>query len=393
MFEIIAMNAGFWFNFAIPFVIALYLVITNREYIWKEFGIQVGATFTYLAIIYSALFYTTTDLMDKEYWNGKVAKFEYYEEWKEEVTYTESYSCGTSKNPRTCTRTKTRIDYHAPYYRIITSNGEKISITKSDYFKASREFGHKEKDIYRSNQVSFGDGDMYISYPNKIIPTSVGHTYENYVKASKLNVIKEKQNKQITDKMVKDGLIRPYPKTYKSEYGTQKLDRIIDTTGTANKKVLREKLDKYSAMLGKTKQVNPVIYITNEPIGFKAYLKSAWDGAKKNDAILVLGVNDEGVVQWSDVITWTNNTDFEVDCGNKFKNMSVKKDTIVTEFSKLIRESYVRKPYKEFEYLKENISLDWYWQLFILLGNIGLSGFIFYKFLNNYDRKFGKNWQ
>lgn len=388
MFEIIATNFGFWFNFAIPVVIALYLAMTHREYIWKEFGIQVGATFAYVAIIYSLLFYTTTDLMDKEYWNGKVSKFEYYEEWKEGVTYTETYSCGTSYKPRTCTRTKTRIDYHPPYYRIITSNGEKISINKGQYFAAAREFGHKEKDLYRSGQVSFGDGDMYYSYPNKIIPTSVGHSYENYVKASKLNVIKEKQNKQITEQMVKKGLIRPYPETYVAEYGTHKLNRIIDTTGTSNIKALREKLDTYSTMLGKTKQVNPMIYITNQDRTFKAFLKSAWDGAKKNDAILVLGVDDQGTIQWSDVIAWTNKTDFEVECRNGFEGMVVKDDEVVTKFSKLIREHYVRKPYEEFEYLKENIELDWYWQLLIFLGNVGLSGFIFYKLLNNYSRKY-----
>ena len=166
MFDIIIANFGFWLNLIIPIAIALYLSITHREYIWKEFAIQSGATLLYVSLIFTLLFSTTTDLMDTEFWNGQVSKFEYYEEWDEEVTYQESYECGTSKNPRTCYRTKTRIDHHSPYWKILTSNDETISINRSEYRVASNQFGHKEINLFRSNQVSFGDGNKFVSYPN-----------------------------------------------------------------------------------------------------------------------------------------------------------------------------------------------------------------------------------
>ena len=176
---------GFWINLAIPFGVLLYLTMTNKEYVLKEFGIQMGATLVYLVLIYSLLFTTTTNLMDNEYWNSKVKSFTYFEEWTEKVETTESYECGTSKSPKTCSRTKISYDYHYPSYELRTTLNETLKITKKDYISARNKFGSKEVDIYRSGKVSFGDGDKYVSYPNYDIPTSQSHFYENLLKASR----------------------------------------------------------------------------------------------------------------------------------------------------------------------------------------------------------------
>ena len=56
MVSIILANFGFWFNLAIPVMIALYLAFTHKEYIWKEFGIQVGLTLFYVSVMYTLLF-------------------------------------------------------------------------------------------------------------------------------------------------------------------------------------------------------------------------------------------------------------------------------------------------------------------------------------------------
>ena len=42
---------------------------------------------------------------------------------------------------------------------------------------------------------------------------------------------------------------------------------------------------------------------------------------------------------------------------------------------------------EEFAYLKENITLEWYWQLFIIIGNIIMCFFITRAFLTNYNSK------
>jgi len=391
MLEIILANFGFWFNFLVPVVIALFLALTHREYIWKEFGIQVVATLAYVAVIYSLLFSVTTDIWDTNYFNGKVASSTYYEEWDEEVTYTETYSCGTSKNPRTCTRIKTRIDHHPAYYQIKTNLGETIPISRGDYLKAKREFGTKFVNISRSNQVSFGDGDKYVSRPNKTIPTAVGHTYENLVAVAKDNVIHTKVPKEEIQQLLKVGVLREYPRLYEGKYGETKLNRIIDTTGRIkNPNEQLDILNHIATKVGITKQANPILYVVDSEKydrSFKDALSQFWKMGKKNDITLVVGVDKKGIIQWSDVICFTNNTDFIIDMQNTFKDVPINNSAVLMNMQYHINKSYIRKPMKEFEYLKENITLEWYWQLLIFIGNVILSGFITWKFLTNWERK------
>jgi hypothetical protein len=386
MIEIIYSNFGFWINLLIPFVVALYLVIAHKEYVLKEFGVQVGVTFVYLSAVFYFLFNTMTDLKDTEYWNGNVKEFVYFEEWTEEEEYTESYDCGKSER---CTKTIKRDVYHPPQYKILTSNDESISISKKEYKDAKYKFGDKKKYISRPNQVSKGDGEKYICKPNILIPTTVEHEYINYVTAAKSNVIHTKVSPQDIAIMEKEAKLSTYPKLYTDKYGTTKLFRVIDDTNLSNKKVLTKELDMFSAINGKRKQVNPIIYITNQDRTFKAYLEAYWNKGKKNDVTLILGVDKKGKVLWSDVIAWTNNTDFIVDCQNSFKGMNVSKEAkkITQKLAELIVSGYERKPMKEFEYLKENITIEWYWQLLVVLGNIVLSFFITRYFLNNYNNR------
>jgi hypothetical protein len=327
--------------------------------------------------------------MDEEFWNSEAKSFTFFEEWDEEVTYTESYSCGTSKNPRTCTRTKTRIDHHPEYWELRTRLNETIRISKSQYRQAANRFGAKEVDIYRSGQVSWGDGDKFVSYPNITIPTSQPHSYENYVRAAKSNVIHTKVPQANIDLLVKSKKLREYPSIYRSDYGSIRLNRIIDTTGLVkNKKEYLDELNMLSVRIGRMKKANPIIYFTNEDRDFKDALEQYWSKGKKNDITLILGLDSNGKVAWSDVITYTNSTDFIVDMQNKFKDMNATDSKgILGVFNKYIMSSYIRKPMKEFAYLKDNISLEWYWQLIVFLGNVLLSGFIMYKMLNNYESK------
>lgn len=394
MFDIIISNFGLWFNILIPFVVTLYLVVTHNEYIMKEFGIQFGATVAYVFLMFLLLFSTTTDLVDTEYWNGKVLSMEYYEEWTEEVTYTEE-KCSGSGNNRTCrTVTKTRNDYHSPYWVINTSNDEIISIDKNEFNKAANKFGAIEKDVYHSNQVSFGDGDKFVVTPTETIPTAVSHSFTNFVVAAKDNVINQKANPEEIKQGVKNGTLVPYPTLTYGQYGNTRIDRLIDPNNLVGNKrgTYNNSLDTFAANFGAAKQVNPMIYVTSEPIGFKYVLEAYWKKAKKNDVVLILGV-ENGKVVWSDSIAWTNNTDFGVDCSSKFKDMNISDAYgISTKFEDLIISEYVRKPMKEFSYLKDNITLEWYWQVLILLGNILLNGFLFYKFSTNYERKFSNRY-
>jgi len=393
MIEIIYSNFGFWINLLIPITVAIYLTITNKEYIYKELIIQIIATFTYLSLIFLLLFSTTTDLIDTQYFNGKAKKIEFYEEWTELRVHTESYECGSSDNHKTCTRTVTEHIHHPKKWHILTTNDEKIKITKDEYKKAKLDFGVKKEYISRINKISTGDGNKYVATPNIIIPTSVAHTYINYVTAAKDNVIHTKISKDDMKLFISENKLHKYPPLSKDKYGAKKLLRIIDDSNRSDAQSMQDKLDLFCAKYSKTKQVNPLIYITKQDRSFKTYLETYWNKGKKNDATLILGVDANGKVLYSDVIAWTNNTDFIVDCQNSFKGLNVKNDAIklVDIFQNLILSEYERKPMEEFSYLKENITLQWYWQLLIILGNLVISYMITRYFLTNKTLKRDKS--
>jgi hypothetical protein len=183
------------------------------------------------------------------------------------------------------------------------------------------------------------------------------------------------------DYFIKYGSLKPYPSKYYDKYGTPKLSRIIDTTGLSNRKYL-DSLNVVAAQLGKSKQVNPIIYITKEDMSFKYILETFWKGGKKNDAILILGVNDTGEVQWSDLIAWTDNTDIFIDAQSDFKKMNVKNLDVIDKFKTTLK-TFKRKPFKDFEYLKENITIDFKWQALIFILNLIGSFFLFRFMLKN----------
>lgn len=386
MLYIIFYNPGLWINLAIPFAIGIYLIISHREYVLKEFAIQMGATLTILALMYSILFTTTTDLIDKEHINGYVTKFTHWEEWTERVEYWDEV-CSGSGESRTCTSVlKVRYDFHPEYWTLNSSTGEEIRISYSKYRNAVYKFGKKFESVWRADRSSYGDGNKYVSRPNITIPVATTNTYSNYVMATR-NLFKHEISEYEIETLVKDRKLLPYPNSYKGYYGEPRLDRVIDTTGMLDKRNLREGLDLMSASLGSIKQVNPVIYGTNEGMGFKRLLGGYWKGGKKNDATLILGIDSNGKIIWSDVITYTNNTDFIIDCQNKFKGLNAKDtDKILATFRTLINTQYVRKPMEEFNYLRENISLEWYWQFMVIIINMIASFFVFRHTLNNYVR-------
>lgn len=447
MWSIVIYNWGFILNMLIPIFAMVYLKSTNKEYSVKEFIIQSIATIIYLTGTYYILFSTTTDIRDHEFWNGEVSEF------VKEERYEENYDCSTTKckgsgENRTCRKVKKTCKRYIPEKRyIITTNDEKISFSKSKWIDINNVFHAKETSKYRSRQTSSsrlrGEGDIWRAYPksNDNLATSVSHSYLNYIVAANKNVLNQKSLKSDIDISIKEGSLREYPITHEHRFGMTQLNRIIDTTGLINIDKYRELLDQVSIRVGKLKQANPILYFTNQPRSFKYLLESYWKGAKKNDVILIIGINSENKIVWTDSISWTKNTDFTVETtigfedfninlfsGDKLiqtedikKNKSmnldmkllakgitenpsnlnisnlkklkpvsdnsesiekqsiisiVKNNQIIERFEMLIIKEYERKSMKEFEYLKENISIEWYWQLFVFILNGVISFFI-----------------
>lgn len=393
MTNILLYNFGFWFNIIIPIAIGFFLYLKHKEYVLKEFLIQILASFLIVIGLNYLFFKTTTDLFDKEYQNSKVSAFEYYEAWTERVEYYDTVCTGSGSSRSCRTVKKVRYDYHPPYWEISTTNNEKVSITKTNYKLSANRFNNETK-VYlnRSGQSSFGDGNKFVVKPNTILPIAVGHEYVNYVKEAKDNIIHNIFTKEEIKVHLDSGNLKNYPKEITDELGISQIYRVINHEIVPNINIndYLNKMNFLAYEIGKAKQANPIIYFTNQDRSFADVIEYHWAKGRKNDVILLLGINDKGDILWTKILAWTNNTDFLVD-GTKFLNdlnlNATNTDAIIKEFKELTIKGFQRKPMKEFEYLAENITLAWYIQILIILLNILISGAIFFYFLNNQDGK------
>jgi len=386
MVEIVLVNFGFWFNLLIPVAIGIYLYFTNRNMIAREVGIQFIATFAFLFIVYNIMFSFTVDLVDTEQRNSAVKSAHYQEGYEYEYDCSYEVCSGTGENETCVTIPQTCEAWKSPERFINTTNGETIYISAEEYNRYTAAFGHVEEDLYHSDQTwssrNKGEGDIWHSYPNILMPASVTYSYENYVVAANHNVIHHTVSPEEIAAYKKNGKLKEYPETYHDKFGVPKQNRVIDTTGKGDFLVLRNELDDASARMGRAKQANPIIYITDETQDFKWILDSYWNKAKKNDVVLLLGVDGNKVV-WSDVIAWTDNADLFVNAESEFKGLDIRNPDIVKKFETLIFADYKRKPMKDFDYLKENITLDFQWQALIFVLNVLLSGGLMYFFMRN----------
>lgn len=109
--------------------------------------------------------------------------------------------------------------------------------------------------------------------------------------------------------------------------------------------------------LGKAKEVNAVIVVTNEVNSNYANALSAyWLGGKKNDVIVVLGAPEFPKRSWARVISWSDSEVFKIELRDALQAMDeFTAEDVVNTMSQHISKSFVRKPMEDFSYLKDTI--------------------------------------
>ena len=377
MFEIITSNYLLWINISIPFAIGIYFFITHQEYSLKEFAIQVALTAFVMLGMFS-IAYVSQDIITTSYESGKADKFVYEEEWTELVHYTESYSCGTSKSPRTCYRNKTRQDYHPDEYYISHDFGTTY-ISKSQWLQSKEEFGSSQTGSSHSGQISWGDGREYTAVPNKIIPVVDTSSGINYVYAAKTNIIKSANFKDL-EARYKSELV-PYPAIFTDIYGNRNFTRVINA-GLIDANIsakMNIQLEEFASTYGKSKEVNPIVYLTTSTDREFAYVvKGFYRDAHKNDAVLVVGVDKNGSVNWTSSFGFTKSAEFLVSNENMTDI-----NQLVPTFTNNIMKHWKRTPMEDYKYLSADIDLPlWFEALVVLLNVIG-SALIFRFMFNN----------
>lgn len=368
MLDILLSNYLLIINIIIPFALGLFFVITNKEYSMKEFGIQSSLT-TFILIFAFWIGYRVSDVYTKSYINTNVKKFVFEEEWTERVTYTESYTCGKS----TCYRTKTRYDHHPDRYYIVSGfdNFFNNNISKSDYLNAVRDFGEIKVRNSHTNQSSFGDGKVFEVTPTKQIVFADFTSEVNYIYASKTNIIKSGEYKDL-EKQFKDEL-KQYPEIIKdsNQYGTRTFNRVINSHLIS--KDISSKLQTDLEILSINFQGNPIIYLTSsEDRNFAYVVKGFYKDMYFTDAMLVIGVKDNNIL-WTEPVSISKSAEFKVFGTNLTDNFQ----DLIPKFADVLKNHWVKPNLDDFKYLAGDIDLPLWYEIIIVFINLIGSYFVF----------------
>jgi hypothetical protein len=339
----------------IPLILATVMFfIFKKDITLMEFLIQIGIQIIITAVSSFIIYYSNVSFT--EVWNGCVTSKE-----SNKVSCRHSYPC----NPHSCNCDKNGCStcWDTCYEHSYDIDWNVIDNTK---------------EVWAINTI---DRQGLIEPPRWTIvkkgdTTSHTHKYKNYIKASPDSLF-SKQG--LVDQF--KGTLPEYPIHI---YDYYKLDRIVLINiriGDTELKKYNQILSEINARLGKKKQVNAILVVVrSKPYEWFFALDQYWLGGNKNDAILVISIDDENRIQWADTIALVQSQKFKVALNNAV--LDLKKfdmDKILSIFRENIKANFKRRHMADFEYLKASITpstAQWVISLIVSIAcTIGLSWF------------------
>lgn len=297
--------------------------------------------------------YKNSKVKDTQIFNGEVLKKEI-----KRVSCSHSYQCMcvTQPNgPRIC-QTCYRHAYDLDYI-VYTSVGD-IKIKRID----SRGINVPP----RFEQVKIGE------------PASLEYNYKNYLLSSKDTLFLD-DYQSIKEKYSHYTNI-PYPRT--RDY--YRINRVVDLMNSRESRKVSKEINDYLndelKTLGKSHQLNIVVYITREDEDFFYHIINSINGGKQNDVILVLGL-DKNVkyIKSTSFAKGTNNALLHNKIAlfsSDLKTTPIKAEdslTVIRDVLVLIKDNFKRVPPEQYQFKMDAIEIPVPLIIFIILLNIGCS--------------------
>lgn len=218
--------------------------------------------------------------------------------------------------------------------------------------------------------------------PQRYITTQTGDpvaktsSYTNYIQAVPDTLFKP-ASKDLKQKFAQ--LIPAYPDKI---YDIYKINRFV-TPGFyfADTQLWNDHISEVLKTRGPTKQVNLIVVIAKtEDRNFVYALQDAWEGANKNDVVLVIGSADGKTISWVDVISWTKRELFKVQLRDEvFALKTIQREAVMDIVTKQIDANFERRRMREFTYLKNDIDPPmWLLTSTFVLLLIGYGAVIFF---------------
>lgn len=314
----------------------LLLSVIINKILWKE-QITIGemtANFVgmFLLLVIFWVYSITNSLKDTEILNGKV-----FGKSRDKVGCRHSYSCNCvttcsgGKNNSCSTSCQTCYKHSYDINWTVKSNLGDFSIDVLD--------SQGLKEPPRWTEVKIGD------------PVSKEHDFDNYIKASKTSIFGKKIS--LSKKELKQ--LPVYPNKVFDYY---RIDRVLDLAGILSAEELSQANRELSEILktsGFQKQANVVIVLTNQSEEFALKLLENWYGGKKNDVVIVIGLNAKKI-DWVRIHSWSLHSLFDIKLRDDILDLrTLEMPKVMSLIQQELNDNYVRRSFKEFEYLRWQI--------------------------------------
>lgn len=277
-------------------------------------------------------------------------------------------SCSSSTVCDTCYETRYTVEW------LLQSNIGAFQVDKSD--SGSRQvYQSPDPQLYTVAQA----GD----------PVARRNVYTNYIQAVP-DTLFAPSAESVRAKF--GTMLPPYPD---SIYSLYKINRFVQVgLNFTDAQQWSDDISEMLKVLGPQKQANAIVVVarTSDP-NYMYALRDAWQGANKNDVVLVIGSEDGVNISWVDVISWTSRELFKIELRDGIQSMgTIDRNKVLPFLSSQISKNFERRRMREFEYLKNEIDPPMWLlgaaTLFMALGYGGIA-FMLHRTANPHSRRRG----
>ena len=166
------------------------------------------------------------------------------------------------------------------------------------------------------------------------------------------------------------GKLPKYPETY--DY--YRYNRVINETKT-DYGWINTYLNDQLRQMGKEKQLNVIVVITDKPYDYYTAIRQEWQGTKRNDVQLYFGLDPDGNIAWFKADSFadgqSNATMLE---SLRIPTLNAKiTPELINEQMLIIKQKFVRLPNEKLEYLKDQWSPSIGFITFLTILNLLIS--------------------
>jgi hypothetical protein len=318
-------------------------------------------------------------VIDTEIWSGQVVS-----KTRKHDTYEESYECncknvsrtvGSGKDARTVTDRVCDTCYRT-HYTVDWDCQTTVGSFRIDRKDSTWRSVYDSADPARYTSIQKGD------------PAAKTAKYTNYVQAVPNSLFAAVGE---TTKARFAGKLPAYPDQI---YDFYRINRFLSPgfsfldAGKWNEDISNILRD-----LGPAKQVNVIVVVAKtDDRAYTAALRDHWEGANKNDVVLVIGSLDGTKIEFAEVMSWTKSEIFKIELQDRVQDIGViERNQIMSAVQQQIVKNFQRRHMREFEYLKGAIDPPMWLLVTLLITLVAGYGIAAAALTGALDRFSGRN--